>query len=127
MSVITPEIFYKRIGTGSKKLLFFHGFGQDHTAFVSLAEALGNEYTCYVFDLFFHGSSVWHGVDENPLEKHEWKKIIEDILQSNDISEFSLLGYSLGAKFVFATLESFPEKIKQIILDRKSTRLNSSH
>jgi pimeloyl-ACP methyl ester carboxylesterase len=116
MSVITPELFYKRIGKGSKNLLFFHGFGQDHTVFTSMAEELGDEYTCYIFDLYFHGNSAWTRADEYPLEKDDWKKIIGNILHENRIGDFSLFGYSLGAKFVFATLESFPEKINQVIL-----------
>ena len=117
MSAISPELFFNRIGKGSKKLLFFHGFGQDHAVFTSLAEAVGDEYTSYVFDLYFHGrSSTWGEVNENPLEKSEWKKIIGNILNENAIDNFSLVGYSLGAKFVFATLESYPERIKHVIL-----------
>jgi pimeloyl-ACP methyl ester carboxylesterase len=34
----------------------------------------------------------------------------------NNIHEFSLFGYSMGAKFALATLESFPEKIRQLTL-----------
>jgi pimeloyl-ACP methyl ester carboxylesterase len=115
MSVITPELFYSRIGNGNKNLLLFHGFGQDHSVFVSLANALSEQYTCYLFDIYFHGKSQWHA-DERPLEKDDWKNIIGGVLQMNNIHEFSLFGYSMGAKFAFATLESFPQQVRQLIL-----------
>lgn len=115
MSVITPELFYTRIGNGSKTLLLFHGFGQDHSVFVSLANTLSDEYTCYLIDIYFHGKSRWHA-DDRPLEKDEWKSIIENVLSVNNIQEFSLFGYSMGARFVFATLEAFPAGVKELVL-----------
>lgn len=114
MSAIKPELFYIRIGNGNKNLLLFHGFGQDHAALIDLAEGLAEQYTCYVFDLYFHGKSRWQG--EKPLEKKEWKNIIGDFLEKNDIKKFSLFGYSMGAKFAFATLESYPQQVEQLIL-----------
>src|SRR5690349_13168365 len=106
MSAITPELFYTRIGNGGKNLLLFHGFGQDHSVFISIANAVSDQYTCYLFDIYFHGKSHWTA-DEKPLEKEDWKRIIGDILHSNNISDFNLFGYSMGAKFAFATLEAF--------------------
>jgi pimeloyl-ACP methyl ester carboxylesterase len=115
MSAITTELFYTRIGNGSKYLLLFHGFGQDHSVFISIAHALSDQYTCYLFDIYFHGKSRW-SADEKPLEKEEWKNIIGSILRENNIQEFSLFGYSMGAKFAFATLEAFPQQVKQLML-----------
>jgi pimeloyl-ACP methyl ester carboxylesterase len=115
MSAITPELFYTRIGNGGKNLLLFHGFGQDHSVFISIANALSDQYTCYLFDIYFHGKSHWPA-DEKPLEKEEWKRIIGNILLSNNISDFNLFGYSMGAKFAFATLEAFPGQVKELLL-----------
>ena len=53
---------------------------------------------------------------EETLEKKEWKELLNSFLKENEINDFSLLGYSLGGKFVFATLEAFPEKVKEIFL-----------
>jgi len=108
------KLCYYKYGAGQKALLLFHGFGQDHTAFDTWCEVLKEDYTIYSFDLFFHGSSVWAGTD--PLKKSDWKKMIELFMQKENIIEFELAGFSMGGKFVFATLESFPDQIRKVIL-----------
>lgn len=115
-----PEIndstlFYRKEGTGKKNLLLFHGFGQDHTAFDSARKALTSEYTCYSFDLYFHGGSVWPDEDV-PVSKDEWKRSIGGFLQKNNIESFSMASFSIGAKFLLATLENFPEQTHEIFL-----------
>jgi len=106
---------YKKSGKGDRVLILFHGFGQQHHSFATLSEMLSEHYTLYAFDLFFHGDSHWNE-GEQPLEKDMWKEIVSGFLQTHSIERFSLLGYSLGGKFVLATLESFPERIEQIFL-----------
>jgi pimeloyl-ACP methyl ester carboxylesterase len=106
---------YQQSGQGEKALLLFHGFGQHHRAFAELSEALGQHYTLYAFDLFFHGNSQWND-GEIPLEKAMWKEIIEHFLNEPKIQKFSVLGFSLGGKFALATLELFPEQIEHIFL-----------
>ncbi len=106
---------YQKSGQGDKVLLLFHGFGQHHRAFAELSEALGQHYTLYAFDLFFHGNSQWND-GEIPLEKAMWKEIIEHFLNEPKIQKFSVLGFSLGGKFALATLELFPEQIEHIFL-----------
>lgn len=105
-----PFLNYTRSGAGEKIMLTFHGYGQDNSIFEKYTG-----YTFYHIDLFFHGKSIWNKGEE-PLEKREWKKLIEDLLTQNNIQSFSLLGFSMGGKFALATLEAFPNKINEIIL-----------
>jgi len=91
-------------------MLTFHGYGQDNTVFEKY-----NGYTFFHIDLFFHGKSVW-SKNEEPLEKDEWKSLIEELLAQNNIRSFSLLGFSMGGKFALATLEAFPDRVNEIIL-----------
>jgi len=109
------SLFYVRHGHGEKAMLLFHGFGQDHSVFKTIVDYLSADYTCYSFDLYFHGSSMW-AHDENPLSKKQWAQTIEVFLKKNNINNLSLLGYSLGGKFAMATLEAFPKRIKELIL-----------
>lgn len=109
------SLFYHKTGQGPKVLLLFHGFGQDHTAFAPLAENIREQYTCYIFDLYFHGDSQWNN-DERALEKSEWKEIIQHFLEEHRINMFSVAGFSLGGKLALATVEAFPEKISSMIL-----------
>lgn len=108
-------LHYVKAGNGKEPLLVFHGFGQDHTLYVPLLKSLSPRYTLYIVDLFFHGKSVW-SEGERPLEKRDWKNIIEALLSDQRISTFSLLAYSLGGKFALATVEAFPSQIKDLYL-----------
>lgn len=108
-------LHYNMVGTGDRNIFVFHGFGQDHQAFQSVSESLADHCTLFVFDLYFHGKSQW-GYDEKPLEKDEWKATVQILLDEYNIKRFSLAGFSLGAKFVLATAEAFPEQTEAIIL-----------
>lgn len=108
-------LHYYQTGCGREALLVFHGFGQDHRAFEKLAEKLNDRYTLYVFDLFFHGKSTW-SKNESPLQKDDWNNAIKLFTEYERIDRFSLLGFSMGAKFALAIAESLPDKINQIVL-----------
>jgi pimeloyl-ACP methyl ester carboxylesterase len=109
------RLHYHIIGNGAKPLLVFHGFGQDKEVFSDLSEALSNNYRFYIFDLFFHGKSEWND-GEQPLEKEFWKEIINQLIVTNNIKTFSVLGFSMGGKFALTTLEMFPLQVKEIFL-----------
>lgn len=108
-------LHYTKLGNGSHILLVFHGFGQNKSYFRHLATQLSNRYTIYVFDLFYHGRSVWP-LKNSPLTKLFWAEWLTQFLQQEHISRFAVLGFSMGGKFVLATLESFAERISELIL-----------
>jgi pimeloyl-ACP methyl ester carboxylesterase len=109
------SLHYIRIGNGQKVVLAFHGFGQNKTHFQRLAEQLSSTHTVYVFDLFYHGHSVWHQKTQ-PLTKLFWQQLMHQFLQENGIEKFSLMGFSMGGKFALATLESYSERIHELVL-----------
>jgi pimeloyl-ACP methyl ester carboxylesterase len=109
------RLYFTKVGTGKKNLLLFHGFGQDHQAFKKIEESLHADYSVYSFDIFFHGISQWNK-GEQSLEKKFWKDLITEFLKQHQIETFSLLGFSMGGKFVLATLEAFPGKTENIFL-----------
>lgn len=106
------QLHYNKIGSGSKILLCFHGFGQDKSAFNDWG-ILGNHYTIYAFDLFHHGEST--STSKN-LSKSAWKYIISQFLEAEGISSFSVFGFSLGGRFSIATALNFPDRIHHLIL-----------
>lgn len=108
-------LHYVKAGNGKRALLVFHGFGQDHTLYVPLLKTLSPKYTLYIIDLFFHGKSEWNE-GERPLEKSTWQKILLTLFQEQHITSFSILAYSLGGKFALATLEAFPNQVKEVFL-----------
>ncbi len=108
-------LFYYKAGSGGLPLFVFHGFGQSHRAFESWVPHLEKKYTLLLVDVYFHGKSTWTDVDR-PLEKAAWKEVVELILKEENITTFSLSGYSLGGKFALATLEAFPASTKELYL-----------
>jgi pimeloyl-ACP methyl ester carboxylesterase len=107
------KLAYFKSGNGQHKLLIFHGFGQNHSIFNEYLTLLADEFTCYSFDIYYHGDSVR---EDNRLNPNEWKKSISEILMTENISSFSLLSFSLGGRFCIATLIAFPKQIDQMIL-----------
>ncbi|MDX1628343.1 MAG: alpha/beta hydrolase, partial [Fulvivirga sp.] len=106
---------YSIQGSGDKIILAFHGFGQDHSAFDLLASKIGEQYTIYSFDLFFHGKSHW--MDHKPaLTKSFWKKLVTAFCQQEGIEHFTILAFSMGGKFALACIETMPSYIKKLIL-----------
>jgi len=108
------RLHYSKAGQGPMPMLIFHGFGQDNRVFESWVQTLEQEFRLYVFDLYFHGQSTWPL--RRPMEKSDWKLILTQFLQQEKIESFAVAGFSLGAKFALAAVESFPEKIKKVIL-----------
>jgi pimeloyl-ACP methyl ester carboxylesterase len=109
------KLHFTKSGSGSKILLAFHGFGQDHQAFSEATNLLRQHYTIFSFDIFFHGKSEWNK-SELPLEKLFWKNLMSAFLKQHNIERFNVLGFSMGGKFVLATLEAFSTQIEHVFL-----------
>lgn len=106
---------YHKIGHGKKVLLLFHGYGQHGKVFEENSRAIANEYTCYLFNLFFHEDSTW-GYGEDPLTPEFWNSLMTKFLESQQVNRFTLAGFSLGGRFVFATLTAFADRIDGVHL-----------
>lgn len=115
-------LHHYKLGHGPKILLAYHGIGQTgFTCFQSFSELLGDHYTIYAFDLFFHGQSKGvHGNDDfshqDIVTKKLWKKLISEFLEENQIDRFDIAAFSMGGRFALATLEEFSNKIENAFL-----------
>lgn len=107
------QLVYRQFGHGPKVLLTFHGFGQDKEIFNSWEQYLGDQYTIYAFDLFYHGQS---DREYGKLTKADWAEYLSKFFEIEKINDFSVLGYSLGGRFAIASALSFPEKTKELFL-----------
>ena len=104
---------YRTYGHGPRALLAFHGMGQSGAAFSSLGSVLGDTFTTYAFDLFFHGESS--GLTE-PLSKPYWAEIVRHFLAEKNIARFSVAGFSLGGRLALATLETLYDRLDEVVL-----------
>ncbi len=93
----------------------FHGYGQDHRVYEGFGAVLGYRYTVYSFDLFLHGERPEKLVSQTITAAH-WQQSITRFLDSHGIDNFSLVGYSLGARFALTLVETMASRIKQLIL-----------
>ena len=107
------HLYYEKYPGGEKKLLLFHGFGQDHRIFQDWIPVLTPLYTVYSFDLFYHGkSNRTHGA----LSKEDWKQTLDTFLEKEMILHFSIIGFSLGGRFAIASAIIFRERLEKITL-----------
>lgn len=105
---------YRKFGHGPAALLAFHGFGQTGQVYLSIEKHLGDQFTVFAIDLFFHGDSRYVG--NQLLTKNDWYQLIEAFLCGQHIKRFSLMGFSLGGRFALTTAENFSDRIDQLIL-----------
>jgi pimeloyl-ACP methyl ester carboxylesterase len=109
------NLHYQKLGTGPNILLAFHGIGQDGiSCFKSFGNKLGEHYTIYAFDLFFHGKS--ENFPFQIITKDLWAKLITNFLDQHNISKFDIAGFSMGGRFALATLEVFSSRIDNAFL-----------
>ena len=114
-----PELVFQTYGSGPEVLLAFHGYGQDHSVYEGLSAALNNRYSVYSFDLYLHGEHYRESssrLSDDALTVEHWQRVITNFLELRGITEFSLVGYSLGARFALTLVESMAPRIKQVIL-----------
>lgn len=109
------KLHYRVIGRGSKVMLAFHGYGQSSLYYQPMEQALGNDYTIYAFDLFFHGGSRLHKEDM-PLSKELLKEFTAHFLEKYKIDKFSVMGFSMGGKFALTLVEQMPAHIEELYL-----------
>jgi pimeloyl-ACP methyl ester carboxylesterase len=117
MSDSLPKpLHYHKLGQGPNILLAFHGIGQDGiSCFQPFANHLGDHYTIYAFDLFFHGKSAdLEHIDL--VTKDVWAQTMNTFLTKENISRFDVAGFSMGGRFALATLETFSGRINKAFL-----------
>ena len=113
-------IHYYKFGVGKQTMLCFHGYGMHGKQFKVLEETLGEKYTFYGFDLFFHKQTklVNHTLEEvkKGLSKKELAEIIKAFCKHEFIDRFSVIGYSMGSHYATAIVEQLSKHINEYIV-----------
>jgi pimeloyl-ACP methyl ester carboxylesterase len=130
---LTPHYFenslvtlhYYKFGNGSQKMLCFHGFGMHGKQFKALEPTLGNTYTFYGFDLFFHKETKLK--DQNlaavkrGISKKELAKLITEFCEYEHINRFSVIGYSMGTHYATTVVEEMGSRVDAYIVAAPSS------
>jgi pimeloyl-ACP methyl ester carboxylesterase len=110
----TKQLHYQVYGRGPQAVLAFHGFGQDASVFADFVQVFP-DCTIYSFDLFFHGASHWAG-SLHELDAGKWGELLQAFLTEHRVTEFALLGYSMGGRLALVTYLRFPAQVREIVL-----------
>jgi pimeloyl-ACP methyl ester carboxylesterase len=99
---------------GSSKVIAFHGFDQDGSVFKMFAERF-SEYQFIAPDLPFHGiSALTH--KQQPITAHQVIEIVKLITEERKIDRFSIMAFSIGARFVWPLLDAFNERLDVVTI-----------
>lgn len=128
MSYFTLEngekLYYEDKGQGPETLIMMHGWTSNHEVYEKPVELLKDKARCIIYDHRGHGQSKDANSGEPTLETlaSDLKKIIKGL----DLSNITLLGWSMGAAVVFNYVKLFGcDALKQIILcDMTPKQLN---
>lgn len=114
------RLHYYKFGLGDQKMLCFHGYGMHGRQFTVLEPMLGEKYTFYGFDLFFHQETKLRDqrLEEvkRGISKHELSELIEAFCKHEGIARFSVIGYSMGSHHATTIAEKLSEFINEYIV-----------
>lgn len=114
------NLHYYRFGNGPKAMLCFHGYGMHGRQFLVLEKTLGNDYTFYGFDLFFHEQTT---LVDNTVEivkkgitTAQFAEICTAFLQEQHIDRFAIIAYSLGSYYAAALVQQLANRIDNLFI-----------
>jgi len=114
------SLHYYKYGSGPKAMLGFHGYGMHGKQFKVLEPALGDKYTFYVFDLFFHKETKLRDQSLANIKKGISKKQFAELMlvfcRFENIDRFSVIGYSMGTHFATVVVEEIGNLIEEYIV-----------
>jgi pimeloyl-ACP methyl ester carboxylesterase len=106
-------------------MLCFHGFGMHGKQFKILEATLGEKYTFYGFDLFFHKQTRLKDQSLTAVKKRITKKDFADLITAfckhERINRFSVIGYSMGSHYATVVTEELGERINEYIVAAPSS------
>ncbi|MDQ7947774.1 MAG: alpha/beta hydrolase [Pedobacter sp.] len=114
------DLHYYRFGSGPKAMLCFHGYGMHGRQFRVLESQLGESYTFYGFDLFFHNQtklrhpSLAHIKD--PIDIPAFLELMEAFCMHESIERFSVIAYSMGTHYASVLTTLMASRIDDVFM-----------
>ncbi|RAP36113.1 alpha/beta hydrolase [Candidatus Marinamargulisbacteria bacterium SCGC AAA071-K20] len=117
------KIFYQETGDG-KTLVFLHGLFGSSDNWIGIAKKLSKQFRCILIDLPNHGKSEW----TNQFTYSTLAEDLHEFIQHHQLTDFNILGHSMGGKIVMQYLHNFPGSVnKSIIVDIAPKTYEPSH
>lgn len=119
------RLHYYKFGNGPKQMFCFHGYGMHGKQFKILESALGDQYTFYGFDLFFHKETrlTDQRIDtvRKGITKQDLASLFSDFCGETGIDKFSIIAYSMGSHYATTLVEEIPERIDEFFVAAPSS------
>lgn len=116
---------YYRFGSGPKNMFCFHGYGMHGKQFKVLEETMGDQYTFYGFDLFFHKDTILRDQSVSAIKKGISKSqlaaLFNDFCETTGLDRFSIIAYSMGSHYATSLVEEIPEHIDELFIAAPSS------
>jgi pimeloyl-ACP methyl ester carboxylesterase len=107
------KIHYLKAGSGTKTLVFIHGFGDTSHMWVPLFDEFGKDYTIIAPDMRGLGES------SRPAAGYDKKTIAADIhelVKSLGFGKISLVGHDIGLMVAYSYAAQYPSEIEKLVL-----------
>jgi len=116
---------YYRFGSGPKNMFCFHGYGMHGRQFKVLEETMGDQYTFYGFDLFFHKETVLRDQSvsavKKGISKSQLAALFKDFCETAGVDRFSIIAYSMGSHYATSLVEEIPGRIEELFIAAPSS------
>lgn len=116
---------YYQFGSGPKSMFCFHGYGMHGRQFRVLEESMGDQYTFYGFDLFFHKETKLRDQSiaavNKGITKAELGALIKEFCETAGVERFSILAYSMGSHYATSLVEEISERIEELFVAAPSS------
>lgn len=112
------KIYYQIHGEGQQTILLIHGWPFTSLEWQNLIPYLVNQnYQVVTIDLPGCGKSE---LPEKALTKFEIAKVIDEILNAENLNDVTVLGADIGMMVAYSLAANFPERIGKVILGEGS-------
>ncbi|WP_282852192.1 alpha/beta fold hydrolase [Gulosibacter sediminis] len=110
------DIAYQLVGSGARKLVFFHGLMGRGRNFGAIARSLGDEFTSLLVDMPNHGESAWTESFSYLDMADALAEVVRDEFASSDgkPESVALVGHSMGGKAAMVLALRHPELIERL-------------
>lgn len=109
------KIFYEKWGCGPQYLLCFHGYSRSSSDFQYLEASLGDRFTIFSFDFFYHGQNRQAYPQEN-MSHSDLSSLIKHFLTEKNIEQVSIIAFSMGGRLTLSLIQSGDIRIKKVLL-----------
>ena len=105
-------------------IVLLHGFTGSVVTWENVARRIPSHYRLIAVDLIGHGLSDTPA-DVGLYSMEEQVEVLHELFNELQLSNFTLLGYSLGGRVALSYVAKYPDEIKHLILESASPGLKT--